>query len=533
MRVFSVEMLVKEEGAAVVEAALKRLKNEANAVATQMKVTTSQVTTTGTAMKAAGQATEIAKDRAAKAAIGFAAVGQAIGRTGSLTADMGTRIVEAGSQMSAMFGPTGLVVSAVLAGLAAIGARLLSTRKEASDLKKRLDEMTDTANLRGLQDELDKLIKGSASKRGRDSIFALAQELVTLQEEYKKYANATGPATSEQIALIKRINELRDSLARKRDQIADIQQRMAVASDTERYHTTVVDEGASATDAAAEADRKRKEALKALNDELALTNVRYEDLIYGVRTTAREMEAFNRLPTAAGMAMNRIGGGGQTGAVDRAIGRAVLPAMAVNAEELFPPLDNIGPVALEFNQELLRAMRVDDLKETLGDGIASSIEGGITSGLEMAIASGNIADGFKAMGQAIIQSMASAMVKVALKAIGFASKLKAIQSFMASHPALALASAVALLAIARAAGGGAGGADMTATGGPSGLTYSAAGVSSGATSQIIFGSTSATTAAGMQPRSATNVTIIGPNDPTAQRAMQELMAKANSRGRVG
>jgi hypothetical protein len=37
----------------------------------------------------------------------------------------------------------------------------------------------------------------------------------------------------------------------------------------------------------------------------------------------------------------------------------------------------------------------------------------------------------------------------------------------------------------------------------------------------------------MQPRSATNVTIIGPNDPSAQRAMQELLAKANSRGRVG
>jgi hypothetical protein len=29
-----------------------------------------------------------------------------------------------------------------------------------------------------------------------------------------------------------------------------------------------------------------------------------------------------------------------------------------------------------------------------------------------------------------------------------------------------------------------------------------------------------------------NVTIIGPNDPSAQRAMQELMTKADRRGNV-
>ena len=74
---------------------------------------------------------------------------------------------------------------------------------------------------------------------------------------------------------------------------------------------------------------------------------------------------------------------------------------------------------------------------------------------------------------------------------------------------------------------------MVATGGTSGLTYSAAGTMAAPAQQIIFGATSATTAAGMQPRSSTNVTIIGPNDPSAQRAMQELLAKANSRGRVG
>jgi hypothetical protein len=103
---------------------------------------------------------------------------------------------------------------------------------------------------------------------------------------------------------------------------------------------------------------------------------------------------------------------------------------------------------------------------------------------------------------------------------------------MMKHPALAVASAVAMLTLARSMGGGASGADMVGTGGAGGLTYSAAS-SAAPTQQIIFGATSATTAAGMTPRSSTNVTIIGPNDPSAQRAMQELMAKADSRGRLG
>jgi len=184
MRVFSVEMLVKEEGAAVVEAALKRLKNEANAVATQMKVTTSQVTTTGTAMKAAGQATEIAKDRAAKAAIGFAAVGQSMARTGSLTADAGTRIIEAGSQIATMFGPTGLVVAGLLATVAAIGTAMFSARAEIEKTKKKLDELVDVGDVAGLQRELDKLVLGTASQRGRDAIAAQATELARLNQQY-------------------------------------------------------------------------------------------------------------------------------------------------------------------------------------------------------------------------------------------------------------------------------------------------------------------------------------------------------------
>ena len=176
----------------------------------------------------------------------------------------------------------------------------------------------------------------------------------------------------------------------------------------------------------------------------------------------------------------------------------------------------------------------ESIRNTLGAGIASSIEDAFTSGIAAAISSGRIADAWKAMGQSIIQNIASAMVQVALKAINFAKMLAAIQKFMVANPIAAVVAATALLAFAYANGGQASSGGVSMTGGAGGLQYSAMGsMASNPVQQIIFGATSATTAAGMQPRQAMNVTIIGPNDPQAQRSIQELMNKANSRGRVG
>jgi hypothetical protein len=515
-------MLVKEEGAAVVEAALKRLKAEAQQVAAEMKVTTKEVTSTGNAMKAAGAGTEIAKDKAAKAAIGFAAVGQSIARTGSLTADAGTRIIEAGSQIATMFGPGGLVASALLAAAAGIATYFFNAKKEIADTKKKLDELTDVGNLQGLQDELDKLVLGTASQRGRDAIAAQAAELSKLEAQYgyvaQKLSSELTPAERD---AREKMRELREEITTKRDRIADLQNRLQLAADAQRYHTTAVGAATSATNSAAESDRKAAEALRELNDELAKAVKRNMDVRGAIQ--AREAATTGRAPSIVGQ--TRFGTGLEAGAAER-VGnleplRVTIPA----------PIIDIPP-AVDIDQKLLKAIRVDDIKNTLAGGLSEAVGGGLTSGLQMALSGGSLQDSFKAMGQAITQSLASAMVKVALAAIKFGTLLKDIKTFMMKHPALAVASAIAMLALARSMGGGASGADMVGTGGAGGLTYSAA-TSAAPTQQIIFGSTSATTAAGMTPRSATNVTIIGPNDPSAQRAMQELMAKADSRGRLG
>ena len=480
MRVFSVEMLVKEEGAAVVEAALKRLKTEANAVATQMKVTTSQVTTTGRAMQTAGEGTKIAGDRAAKAAIGFAAVGQSMARTGSLTADAGTRIIEAGSQIAMMFGPKGLAVAALLSFTAAAVTSFFKTSTEADKMAK----------------EFEKALQGIVNQ---GDVLALTKQLRELEQ-------GTAFGTVEVDAMGKAIVNTNDGILAMRARIDELKRT---------GFTTF--------------NRQNREELNRLTGELAEAERQAQRLRAAIFAPAPRTAPITAAVTVSARAPS-----------------AAAPAVSAglpSAAGLPRSADVLAAVQRDFD-DLLRvkipeaiAPAIADLSGTiygqLGTGIANAIQGGIISGLQAVISAGSIGDAFQAMGQAIVSSLASSMVQVALAAIGFGTLLEKIRLFMMANPAIAVASAVALLALARSMGGSAKTAPMSAIGGAGGLTYSAAGGMSAPTSQIIFGSTSATTAAGMQPRSATNVTIIGPNDPTAQRTMQELMAKANSRGRVG
>jgi len=479
MRVFSVEMLVKEEGAAVVEAALKRLKGEAAAVAAEMKVTTNAVTTTGKAMQTAATGTQIAGDRAAKAAIGFAAVGNSLARTGTLTADMGTRIVEAGSQISSMFGPTGLAVGALLGfGVAAatsFGKTATEAKKAAAEVQKAVRDMVLAGDVAAIDKRLRDVQQGILDITSGEFVGGLDD----LRVEYDKLNRtiidgADAARTSGRRRSMQEMNEVRDRIQRLRDLGAQIRQL--------------------------EADEARLLRARELAPRFATRPA---------AAVAAPQPQVAGLPSAAG-----------------------LPRSA----------DVLAAVKRDFD-DLLRvkipeavAPAISDLSGTiygqLANGIASAVEGGIISGLQMALAAGNIGAGFKAMGQAIVQAMASAMVKVALAAIGFGKLLANIQRFMMANPLLAVASAVALLTLARSMGGGATTSGMGAVGGPGGLSYSPMGASA-PSQQIVFGSTSATAAAGMTPRQAMNVTIIGPNDPSAQRAMQELMAKADSRGRLG
>ncbi len=498
MRVFSVEMLVKEEGAAVVQAALNKLKKETQAVAADMKATSQAVVGTGAAMKSAGQATEIARDRAAKAAIGFAAVGQSIARTGSVTADAGTRIIEAGSQIALMFGPKGLAIAALLgfatAALTSFGKASAEAKKMEQDFHKSLSNIVNQGDIIALTKQLRDLTVGVPS------------------------------------GALDEITDVSDGILAMRTRIKELQETGFT-----------------------EFNKANREELTRLTADLKTAEMqatRLRNAILNAQRPAGEPGAAPITITGAAPAPK----GGETFKKDADVYKTASESAVKAFEDQQAALAKRGPLQilppnfidgvtaeLEKTAQELERVGVDVMLPVgavvgsgLSEGLAQGIEGGVRSGLESALASGNIGDAFKAMGQSIIQSLAKAMVNVALQAINFAKMLAAVQKFMSGNPLLALAAATALLVAARAAGGGAGTGSMTAIGTPTGLAFAQmTGTGALPPTQLVFGQTSATTAAGMQPRQAMNVTVIGPNDPTAQRTIQELMVKANSRGRIG
>jgi len=195
----------------------------------------------------------------------------------------------------------------------------------------------------------------------------------------------------------------------------------------------------------------------------------------------------------------------------------------------------IGPVLSEAQRAAAEAAM--QLEQTLAMSISTALTTGIVAGIENAVATGKIGEGFKALSGTLLAGLGDAMIQFGTQSAVFANLMNSIVTSLASLiPGGALAASLAMIGIGAALKGAARGmfgGSSRGGGSASSFVSFGGGMGSGQTTQIVFGSTSATTAAGMTPRSSTNVTIIGPNDPTAQRAMQELITKANSRGRVG
>jgi hypothetical protein len=114
-------------------------------------------------------------------------------------------------------------------------------------------------------------------------------------------------------------------------------------------------------------------------------------------------------------------------------------------------------------------------------------------------------------------------------------------AFKSLNPAAQIAASIGLIALggmlkgaassAFGGGGGSGGRGVSVA--TMGGGYGGSMGSSGQTlPTLTYGPTSAAGGASIRQASAMNVTIIGPNDPSAQRAMQELMTKADRRGNV-
>jgi hypothetical protein len=241
-----------------------------------------------------------------------------------------------------------------------------------------------------------------------------------------------------------------------------------------------------------------------------------------VTGTDRELSAMmRRMAAPAGAPIQAVRGPGQVTAIDPGTIAKVRAQMAQVAAEA----------------EQAAADITARLQQSFAGAIVGTFADALAAGFEAAIASGKISEGFKAFGSVLLSGLGGMLQQFGTAAL-LANKLmiKLMASMASMNPATGIAASLALIALggalkgaARSAfgGGGAGGV------GGGGGGYSAPALASTMTMPAAFyGPTAAGSANTIERINPIAVTIIGPNDPTAQRQMQELIRNADRRGNV-
>jgi hypothetical protein len=170
----------------------------------------------------------------------------------------------------------------------------------------------------------------------------------------------------------------------------------------------------------------------------------------------------------------------------------------------------------------------EELGQVLGAGISNAFQALTAKG-------GNIGDAFKALGQTVLSGLGDMLIRVGTTALAAAIKVNAMLATLFTPTGIA--AALAVIALGGALKGVASRMVTTGQGAPvtaGGFGYTGMGGGGGIT---LPGVTYMPTAAGgmgsrVMAANPVNVTIIGPNDPTAQRQMQELIQNANRRGQT-
>lgn len=220
-----------------------------------------------------------------------------------------------------------------------------------------------------------------------------------------------------------------------------------------------------------------------------------------------------------------------------------------------PPLD----FTLTDTQRVAMAKQVDDsmatanrivnrstadaminVRKTFADGFGSALGAGIAAGFDVALSTKSIGQGFRALAGTVLSSFGGMLVQFGTQALIASGAIQKMFSFLFTpgpQSAIAAAAIIAIGASLQAAGRGI----LSGGGNKSNVSVPTAGTSmgmvgSGAPGSLPGLSYMPTTAGGMGARVAAaapvNVTVIGPNDPSAQRAIQELIINANRRGSV-
>lgn len=180
--------------------------------------------------------------------------------------------------------------------------------------------------------------------------------------------------------------------------------------------------------------------------------------------------------------------------------------------------------------EVAEYYRKADFGTAVGNAMVESIVGGI----EQAVASGSISEGFKSLTAALLSGLGSAMIRFGQSSAAFATLMDSIMKGLSSLlPGGALAASLAMIGIGAALKGVAGGmfggrrGGGASVGGLGGSMLSVRG--SDTYTRVSLPPTASAMGAGVNPLPPMSFNIIGPNDPVAQRQITELVTKAGRR----
>lgn len=500
MEVFALDLAVRETGAAQVEQSLAAVRAEA-------QKTAASAARMGTQVSAA---TQRAAQNATKGSLAFAGMARNMVATGNAASLMSGGVVAAGSHVATMFGPAGILVAAIGFFTTTMISSMRKVREEVkktmgeidADTRRMAQVLGDISRIRSAEDvqqSLD-LLRGGTG-RGVSGAAATADDLRALgirglEFDLRGLQRRSDALKADSESMRNNNQERARALLAYRDLQPVIQRYTAVLNELRTAETALL-------------DRQRQ-----LNG-IAATRLQQSNA--EVRAAAERTAAIERERTAI-LNRERI----------RAIGPAGLPRGFENLPSKNP---------LFTAEQIAEALRITELQNDLATGIAGAITGGIVAGISQAIASGDIGAGFGALAGALLAGLGSAMVEFGTASLLAAGLMDAIKTALASFlPGGAIGASLAMIAIGSALGGvaqrsfgGMGAARRGAGAGGRYAPFTPSAPPSEAT-RIVFGPTSAGLAAGLTPVVAPNITVIGPNDPTAQRAIEEILRNANRRG---
>jgi hypothetical protein len=240
------------------------------------------------------------------------------------------------------------------------------------------------------------------------------------------------------------------------------------------------------------------------------------------------------------------GAGAASGAAGSTTIRGAMPGIAMTERVLPPELTPISPAVLE-RVKASTALAIDQAKVSMMEqmeqasmefaaNIANTLIGSLAAGIETAVATGSIGEGFKALGETLLSGLGSALQMFGTQAILAGKLMERFMNAMATlNPFAAVAAGIGMVALGAALKGAAKAAFGGGSQGAGGMGMSTLSVGGGAMQTggaLRFVPTTAGQASQMQPRGAVtvNATIIGPNDPTAQRQIAALVDNAARRG---